>query len=110
MSPPNCSISLASCAITGEPHQPVSPTTLIHVEPDGGVVGGVDCGVSLTGVSMTGGSGKMVTGGVIGVGDEGVPPPHQAPANAHSMTATASTTRGRARMELQAKQRTGHCR
>src|SRR5687768_4373895 len=109
MAPPNCSISLASCAITGDPHQPVSPTTLIHVVPDGGVVGGDDCGDSLTGVS-TGGSGKIVTGGETGVGDDGVLlPPHQVAINAHHRTMAASKIRGRARMELHIKQRTSRC-
>jgi hypothetical protein len=99
MLPPCCSINRASCAITGEPHQPVSPTMLIHVAPDeGGVGDGVDCGDSLTGVSIAiGGSGVITTGGVIGVGDEGVPPPHQLAANAHQRTTTACRIReGRA--------------
>src|SRR5918994_1841552 len=99
MSPPSCSISLASYAITGDPHQPVSPTMLIHVAPDGGVGVGVDCGVSLTGVSMTGGSGKTVTGS--GVGEEGVRPPHHVAAKAQHRTTAASKIRGRARMGLQ---------
>src|SRR5688500_7445732 len=103
MSPPSCSISRANCAIAGEPHQPVSPTTLIHVVPDGGGVGGVVCGDSLTGVSMTiGWSGITVTGGAAGVGDDGVPPPHQLAANAHQRTMVICISReGRARMGLQ---------
>jgi hypothetical protein len=91
--------------MTGDPHHPVSPTTLIHVVPEGGVVGGVDCGVSLTGVSTMGGSGKTVTGGVTGVGVEGVLPPHEVAAKAHHMTATAFKIRGRARMKKFSKPR-----
>src|SRR5687768_6371407 len=99
MSPPSCSSSLANCAMAGDPHHPVSPTMLIHVVPEGGV-GGISCGDSLTGVSITGGSGMTVIGGAAGVGDEGVPPPHQVPINAHHRTTAASRIRGRARMEL----------
>jgi hypothetical protein len=74
---------------------------LTHVVPDGAGDGGVDCGVSLIGVSMTVGGSGVSTIGDAGVGDAGVPPPHQLAAKAHQRTTVTSRSReGRARIQI----------
>ena len=98
------SISRASAGITGDPHQPVSPTTLTQVDPEGGVVGVVAIGVWLTGTSTSGG--VVVIGGVVTTGGwssarQAYCRCHQAAPTPHPMSTTSPIIRGgRGRMLL----------
>ena len=84
--------------MTREPHQPVSPNTLTHAEPAGGVVGAGDIGVWLLGVSPGGvstiGADGPLTGGVgVGVDGEVGDPPHHAVTAAHPTTSISPSDR-----------------
>ena len=78
MSPSKRSKSRASGPSAGDPHQPVSPSTLTNVEemPGGGITGGVvgttgsGSGVTVTGGGVVGVFGSTVT---TGAGDVGEP-------------------------------------
>src|SRR5688572_30130085 len=94
MSPPRSSSSRASCGIAGDPHQPVSPNTLIQLLPTGGVVGLVAIGVWLTGTSSATG-GTVTTGAGVGdVGDAGGAPLHQAAHRPYPITSISPIKEG----------------
>src|SRR5688500_13794009 len=86
MSPPRSFSSRASCGIAGDPHQPVSPNTLIQLLPTGGGVGLVAIGVWLTGTSSATGGAVTTGAGVGDVGDAGGAPLHQAAPRPYPIT------------------------
>src|SRR5688572_14052330 len=94
MSPPRSFSSRASCGIAGDPHQPVSPNTLIQLLPTGGGVGVVAIGVWLTGTSSA--TGGAVTTGAGGgdVGDAGGRPLGQAAPGPCLMTSSSAIKGG----------------
>src|SRR5688572_2726368 len=94
MSPPRSFSSRASCGIAGDPHQPVSPNTLIQLLPACGGVGVVAIGVWLTGTSSATG-GVVTTGEGDGdVGDAGGAPLHQAALKPYPITSISPIKEG----------------
>src|SRR5688572_20941897 len=94
MSPPRSFSRRASCGIAGDPHQPVSPNTLIQLLPAGGGVGLVAIGVWLTGTSSATGGAVTTGAGVGDVGDAGGAPLHQAAHRPYPITSISPIKEG----------------